>query len=102
MIDPDQAIAPLAALLRKYPALEAQVIWADSGDWLAQDDEDMGLDGEEIPFYAEGLIAEGYDCAWQVLGQGAPQFVRLFFWQGAMPPLPNDPDVLSIGRSQTR
>jgi hypothetical protein len=97
MLDPDIALQPLALLLRKHPSLEAQVIWADTEDWAAQDDEDMQLDGEEITFYAEGLIAEGYHCAWQVLGDGAPQFLRLFFWQGAMPPLPDDPDLLSSG-----
>lgn len=98
MTSPDEAVKPLTALLRKHPDLEAEVIWAANGVWAAQDDEDEGLDGEEIPFYAAGMIAEGYACAWQLLGEGAPQFLRLFFWQGDAPPLPADPDVLATGR----
>ncbi|MDZ7905669.1 MAG: hypothetical protein U5N55_07805 [Cypionkella sp.] len=77
--------------------LEAQVIWATDGDWQPQDGADNELDGEEIVFYAAGMVQEGYRCAWQILGQGAPEFVRLFFWQGEMPPLPADPDLISQG-----
>jgi hypothetical protein len=96
MTSPD-ALTPLVTLARKHPDLEAQVIWAESGEWLAQEDEENGLDGEEIAFYAEGLLMEGYRCAWQIMGQGAPEFVRLYFWQGEMPPLPDDPDLISQG-----
>jgi hypothetical protein len=91
------ALNPLTALCRKYPALEAQVIWADGIEWQPQEDDEAGLDGEEIAFYAEGMVQEGYSCAWQILGIGAPEFVRLFFWIGAMPPLPSDPDLISQG-----
>ena len=91
------ALTPLTALCRKYPSLEAQVIWAEGGDWQPQEEEDAGLDGEEIAFYAEGMVQEGYACAWQILGVGAPEFVRLFFWIGEMPPLPDDPDLISQG-----
>ncbi len=89
------ALKPLIALCRKYPSLEAQVIWAFSGDWQPQEDEDAGLDGEEIAYYAEGMLDEGHACAWQVLGIGTPEFLRLFFWQGEMPALPEDPDLIS-------
>jgi hypothetical protein len=89
----------LVQLCRKHPALEAQVIWAMGGEWQPQEDEDQGLDGEEIAFYAEGMLIEGYACAWQVLGQGGPEFVRLFFWQGDAPPLPDDPDLLGQGQA---
>ena len=91
------ALKPLVDLTRKYPQIEGQVIWADDGDWAADADETLGLDGEEIPFYAEGMIDEGYACAWQVLGDPNPEFIRLFFWQGDMPALPADPDILSSG-----
>ena len=91
------ALKPLADLARKYPQIEGEVIWANGSDWTAQDDDTEGLDGEEIPFYAEGMIAEGYGCAWQIMVDAAPEFVRLFFWQGKMPTLPDDPDVLSHG-----
>ena len=89
------ALKPLTDLARKYPNIEGEVIWADGSDWAAQEDEADGLDGEEIPYHAEAMIAEGYGCAWQVLGETVPEFVRLFFWQGTMPDLPDDPDVLS-------
>ena len=92
------ALKPLVDLTRKYPDIEGQAIWAEHGDWAAQDDEALGLDGEEIPFYAEGMMAEGYRCAWQILGNSTPEFIRLFFWQGTMPALPNDPDILSTGQ----
>lgn len=97
MTSPSESVKPLTDLLRKHPDLEAEVIWAAGGAWVAQDDEDEGLDGEEIPFYAEGMLAEGYACAWQLLGQGTPQFLRLFFWQGDAPPLPDDRDILAMG-----
>ena len=90
-----EPLDPLTALCRKHPSLEAQVIWAQDGDWQPQEDEETGLDGEEIAFYAEGMVQEGYSCAWQILGVGAPEFVRLFFWTGDMPPLPEDPDLIS-------
>lgn len=92
-----ESLNPLATLCRKHPTLEAQVIWAEGGDWQPQEDDDEGLDGEEIAFYAEGMVLEGYACAWQVLGIGAPEFVRLFFWMGVMPPLPSDPDLITQG-----
>lgn len=91
------ALKPLIDLTRKYPQIEGEVIWAEGTDWAAQDTDEDGLDGEEIPYYAEGMISEGFSCAWQVLGIDAPEFVRLFFWQGTMPALPNDPDLLSSG-----
>lgn len=97
MTDESQ-LKPLTIIARKYPQIEAEVIWAKDGDWDAQSDETDGLDGEEIPYYAEGMLAEGYSLAWQVLGEdGTPEFVRLFFWQGAMPALPDDPDLISQG-----
>lgn len=96
-MSPQDALKPLTVLVRKHPSLEAQAIWAVAGEWQAQDDEDEGLDGEEIAFYAAGSMMEGYSCAWQVLGLDGPEFVRLFFWQSDMPPLPQDADVISQG-----
>jgi len=90
-------LAPLAKLAAKNPEIEGEVIWANGADWQPQEDDDAGLDGEEIAFYAEGMVLEGYACAWQVLGIGAPEFVRLFFWMGDMPPLPSDPDLITQG-----
>lgn len=94
----DPALAPLRRLAAKYPDLETQVIWEDAGDWDPQEDEEQHLDPEEIEPYAEGLLAEGFSMAWQVLGDGNPEFLRLFFWQGVMPALPEDPAILDQGR----
>lgn len=86
-------LAPLAKLTAKHPDLEGEVIWADGPDWQAQDDAEGLLDAEEIPFYAEGLLMEGFCMQWQVLAEAEapkdPVHVRLFFWQGeAIPPEP--------------
>ena len=41
------ALKPLVDLTRKYPEIEGQVIWAEDGDWAAQDDDaGLGLGGE--------------------------------------------------------
>ena len=62
------------------------MIWANGADWDAQDDDAEMLDAEEIAFYAEGLLAEGFHLHWQVLAESAapkdPVHARLFFWQG--------------------
>jgi hypothetical protein len=94
----ETALKPLAKLVAKHPQLEAQVIWAEAGDWAPQETETEGLDGEEILFYAEGMLEEGYGLAWQALGEDIPEFVRLFFWDGLAPDLPDDVDLLASGR----
>jgi len=87
-------LAPLARITLKHPDLEGEVIWADGTDWRAQDDAEGLLDAEEIPFYAEGLLMEGFAMQWQVLAETEapkePVHIRLFFWQGssALPPAP--------------
>ena len=87
-------LAPLAKLAAKFPDVEAEVIWANGSDWDAQDDTAERLDAEEIAFYAEGLLLEGFRLHWQVLAESPdpaePVHVRLFFWQGGgpKPPLP--------------
>ena len=69
------------------------MIWANGADWQAQDDAEGLLDAEEIPFYAEGLLMEGFAMQWQVLAETEapkdPVHIRLFFWQtgGATPPV---------------
>ena len=87
-------LAPLARITLKHPDLEGEVIWANGPDWQAQDDAEGLLDAEEIPFYAEGLLMEGFAMQWQVLAETEapkdPVHIRLFFWQtgGATPPAP--------------
>lgn len=87
----EQFLAPLAKLTRSFPDLDGAVIWADGSGWQAQDDTLEMLDAEEIPFYAEGLLLEGFGFAWQALADAesprrADQ-VLLFFWEpGVTPP----------------
>lgn len=87
-------LAPLAKIARKHPDLEGEVIWADGTGWQAQDDTADLLDAEEVPFYAEGLLMEGFRMQWQVLAEADapkdPVHIRLFFWESgaASPPAP--------------
>ena len=89
-------LAPLAKITLKHPDLEGEVIWADGGEWLAQDDTEGLLDAEEVPFYAEGLLLEGFQMHYQILAETDapkdPAHVRLFFWQtgSPTPPAPED------------
>jgi hypothetical protein len=86
-------LAPLAKLTLRHPNLEGQAIWWEDGIWQAQDDDEAMIDGEEIAFYAEGLLDEGFGLHWQVLADEEapkdPLLVRLFLWQpGEMPKVP--------------
>ncbi|MEZ5798052.1 MAG: hypothetical protein R3D63_11570 [Paracoccaceae bacterium] len=91
----DPCLAPLSRLASRFPDMEGQVIWWEDGNWQAQDDDEAMLDAEEVVFYAEGLLAEGFAMVWHALAE--PEMpdrvvlLRLFFWQGDAPPAP-DPD----------
>ena len=86
-------LAPLAKLGLKHPEVEAEVIWADGAEWQPQSGSDALLVAEEIPFYAEGLLLEGFQMHYQILADSdapkEPAHVRLFFWQTDAPPLPS-------------
>lgn len=88
----DACLAPLVRLAAKFPDMEGQVIWWEPTGWQAQDDEEAMLDAEELAFYAEGLLAEGFALHWQALAEvetpATPVLTRLFFCQGALPDLP--------------
>lgn len=86
-------LAPLTKLALRHPDVEGQAIWWEDDIWQAQDDDEAMIDGEEIAFYAEGLLAEGFGLHWQVLAEveapKEPVLVRLFLWQsGAAPDVP--------------
>lgn len=97
-------LEPLSKLALKNPDLEGEVIWADGTGWQAQDDAEGLLDAEEVPFYAEGLLMEGFRMQWQVLGEDAapkePVHIRLFFWETgtATPPAP-EPGLCLIAQA---
>ena len=100
----DTFLAPLAKLVTRFPDLEAAVIWAEADGWQAQDDDTELLDAEEITFYAEGLLQEGFGMIWQAIADAAnpkdPAHILLMFWQGTAPSVPAPPDgwlILSQG-----
>ena len=88
-------LAPLARLAAKFPDLEGAVIWGDAAGWQAQDDTTELLDAEEIAFYAEGLLTEGFGMIWQAVADAAtprePDHIFLLFWEAAAPEPPPDP-----------
>ena len=100
-------LAPLARLALRHPMLEGQAIWWEAGDWQAQDDEEAMIDGEEIAYYAEGLLAEGFGLHWQVLAEADapkdPVLVLLFLWQSPeTPELPGPgPDWVVLAQDST-
>ncbi|MBL4929649.1 hypothetical protein [Fuscibacter oryzae] len=101
----EACLAPLVRLAVKFPDMEGQVIWWEATGWQAQEDEEAMLDAEELAFYAEGLLAEGFGLHWQALAEieapSIPILTRLFFCEGALPDLPAptaDWTVLAQGR----
>ena len=83
-------VAPLAALARRRPEIEGLVFWAQDG-WDEAPTE--VLDSEEIAFYAEGLLDEGFRLDWRILAAAdaptRPDHVQLWLWEeGAAPPPP--------------
>ena len=92
----EPALNRLKGALRRATGVEATVLWARDGSW--QEAHGEPLEHEEIAYYAEGLLMDGFGMAWQLLGDAAgPEGLRLFFWQdGLPPPLPPVPAPLSL------
>lgn len=88
-------LAPIAKLALRHPHVEGQAIWWEGDEWHAQDEAEEMIDGEEIAYYAEGLLAEGFGLHWQLLAEAdapkEPVLVLLFLWQGTEPPALPDP-----------
>ena len=97
-------LLPLATLVRRHPDVEAQVLWASGATWEVQDDQDEMMDGEEIPYYAEGLLMEGFGMEWLALGEGTQaEVLLLMVWEpGVTPPEPPEAEegwqILAQGR----
>ncbi|OZA00771.1 MAG: hypothetical protein B7Y02_18220, partial [Rhodobacterales bacterium 17-64-5] len=96
---PDQALtdaflAPLKRLALRHPGIEGQVLWAAEVEegWQVQDDTAEMLDAEEIPFYVEGLVLEGFGVVWQAMAEAGeaargPDHILVMVWEhGASPP----------------
>ena len=80
-------LAPLARHARKLPHLEGLVFWGGAAGWDASPSE--ALEAEEITFYAEGLLIDGFQMDWALVGEGeAADHLRLCFWQEGEPPPP--------------
>lgn len=104
----DAFLAPLARLAARHPGLEGQVLWAAEVEdgWQVQDDATEMLDAEEIPFYVEGLLMEGFGLLWQSMaetGESQPDHILVMVWeQGASPPPAPEPaegwSILASGR----
>ena len=78
----------LAQAARKHPDLDGHVFWGADTHWT--DAAGDPLDAEELAFYAEGLLMEGFGVIWRLLengGQIGP--FQLFCWQGLRPALPD-------------
>jgi len=84
-------LAPLAKIARKSPAIEGLVFWGGEGGWDPHPTE--ALEAEEIAFYAEGLLLDGFRMEWSLVsdagGGDEGRHLRLCFWQdGEAPPAP--------------
>ena len=95
MADIQTFLSPLARLAARFPDVEGAVVWGDASGWQVQDDATELLDAEEIAFYAEGLLMEGFGLIWQAMAEAdapkEPDHVLLMFWQGPASPPPPPP-----------
>ncbi len=92
-------LAPLARITRKSPLIEGLVFWGDADGWGNSPSE--ALEAEEVVFYAEGLLIDGFHMDWALIedAAGLTRDLRLCFWQeGDAPPSPIEWTVLEQGR----
>lgn len=92
-------LQPLAELAAEDPEIEALVFWGEEGGWSAQPSE--ALESEEITFWAEGLIPEGFRIEWRVMAGPdgvSPDHIRLYAWEsGEAPP---EPEAKPLARAR--
>lgn len=103
MTDPaavETFLAPLARVARKCRHLDGLVFWGGEEGW--PDSPSEALEAEEIVFYAEGLLLDGFRMAWSLVADasGEADHLRLCFWQDGPPPpdLPPGWTALERGR----
>ena len=79
-------LEPLAKIARTHRDIEGLVFWGGDG-WDPSPSE--ALEAEEIAFYAEGLLIDGFHMDWALVADEAgPDHLRLCFWQEGEPPPP--------------
>ncbi len=80
-------LAPLAKIARKQRDIEGLVFWGGDEGWDPSPSE--ALEAEEIVFYAEGLLIDGFHMDWALVAEGeGVGHLRLCFWQDGAPPPP--------------
>lgn len=82
----DLFLAPLRKIALRDPEIEAYVFWAAEG-W--PDGPSEALESEEVAFYIEGLIPEGFHIEWRALavpGVEDADHIRLYLWEEGTPP----------------
>jgi hypothetical protein len=81
-------LARLAKVARAHPEIEGLVFWGGPEGWKPSPSE--ALEAEEIAFYAEGLLIDGFHMDWALVAEAAadlePDHLRLCFWQDGDPP----------------
>jgi len=90
-------LAPLARIAALDPDIEGHVFWARDGQW--PDEPAETLEPEEIAFYAEGLLQEGFRLTWQAVGtpEDGPEAILIYVWQGEAAAPPDFGPVLYSG-----
>lgn len=79
-------LKPLAKIARTHRDIDGLVFWGGDG-WGPSPSE--ALEAEEIAFYAEGLLIDGFHMDWALVADEAgPDHIRLCFWQEGDPPPP--------------
>ena len=86
--DPIEAfLAPLVRLAHRQPEIEALVFWGGPAGWSDTAAEE--IESEEIGFYCEGLLQDGFHLVWTVVALSVnpivADHVRLQFWQDDNP-----------------
>jgi hypothetical protein len=80
-------LAPLARIARKHRDIEGLVFWGGADGWDPSPSE--ALEAEEIVFYAEGLLIDGFHMDWAHVAEAEGlHHLRLCFWQDGTPPPP--------------
>jgi hypothetical protein len=86
---------PVTQTAADHPDIEGLVIWAGDDGWPDVAAPAEALEAEEIAFYAEGLLEEGFGVIWEILSlpedPELPEAIRLLVWQGSLPPPPPAP-----------